>query len=54
MCIEEKRKIQVICEICEKEPAGNIKGGIYNNESKMWMICKECAYKIVNRRLGCS
>jgi hypothetical protein len=51
MNIEEKRKCWGLCEICGKEPITNIKGGIYNNESKMWMVCKKCLSKIEDRRL---
>jgi len=51
MNIEERRKGWILCEICGEEPSTNIKGGIYNNESKMWMICKNCVSKIKDQRL---
>lgn len=49
--MDKEEKSEVLCEICEKEPSTNIKGGIYNNESKMWMLCKNCISKIQDRRL---
>lgn len=48
---EEKRKMQITCEICKIAPATNIKGGVYNGICEMFMCCKECISKIKDRRL---
>lgn len=50
MTLEERRKMYVSCDICNEEPAEQIKGGNYNNEYKMWFVCKECLNKITDRR----
>ena len=51
MTKEEKRSIFYLCEICKESPASEIKGGIYNNTTDMWMVCKACKDKITDRRL---
>ena len=52
MTLEDKRKGYIMCEICNEEGATEIKGGIYNDITQMWMICKKCVSKIEDRRKG--
>jgi hypothetical protein len=41
----------LLCEICHENHATDIKGGEYDNERKMWMVCKDCVRKIKDTRL---
>ena len=48
--MRERRNGKIPCEICEVHGASDIKGGEYNQEFKMWFVCKECVKKIKDRR----
>ena len=49
--MEDKRKICYLCEICNEEPATEIKGGLYNETRQIWIVCKKCKEKIVDNRI---
>ena len=40
----------VYCEICLKEYASEIQGGLYKDTRKLWFCCKSCKNIIVNER----
>lgn len=46
----KQKDIEIPCEICEINSASEIKGGVYNNERQMWLVCKECLSKINDER----
>lgn len=48
--MEERRNGTYYCDICDKVPASEIKGGKYNNERKVWFVCKECKLLIDDKR----
>lgn len=51
---EEKRGIGIYCEICNKNQAEVIKGGVHNGERKLWLICKSCKEEVINQRVESS
>ena len=42
----EKRKLWIMCEICYKEGATELKSGVYNGVGNIWMVCKKCVKEI--------
>jgi len=42
----------LLCEICHENPATEIKGGVYDEERRMWIVCKDCKPKIKDTRMN--
>ena len=42
--------ITVKCELCKTNAVNTAKGGVYNEEVKMWFVCVKCAEKVDDRR----
>lgn len=47
---EERRVLQPMCDICDKEPASEIQGGEVNGQHGLWFCCKSCKQRIKDER----
>jgi hypothetical protein len=48
--MEERRVNYIKCEVCKNEPVSDVIGGMFNNERKIWLVCKKCKIMIKNER----
>ena len=48
---EKKNSAYFLCEICQTGHAKIVKGGIYNNERKLWLVCEKCKHDINDTRI---
>ena len=39
-----------LCEICDKEPASEIQGGVIKGQRKIWFCCRICKQNIIDER----
>jgi hypothetical protein len=47
----DKRALHTsMCEICDKQPASQMQGGLVKGKRKFWFCCKACQKQIIDER----